>query len=143
MRILFLSMLVFHVVAGVLGIGSIVSVALLATMARRRRRGTAETFFWLRPLLRSSGISLGAMLVTGGILDFAMQGVFRSSWWFRGSVLLLLVTGALHGLSRRAMRTVAVNEASNDVVLRRVERIAYAMCVLIVAITVLMVVKPF
>jgi hypothetical protein len=49
----------------------------------------------------------------------------------------------LHGLSRRAMRTVAVNEASNDVVLRRVERIAYAMCVLIVAITVLMVVKPF
>ena len=72
-----------------------------------------------------------------------MQGAFRSSWWFRGSVLLLLVTGALHGLSRRAMRTVAVNEATNDVVLRRVERIAYAMCVLIVAITVLMVVKPF
>jgi hypothetical protein len=143
MRILFLSMLVFHVVVGVLGIGSILSVAILATMARRRRCGTAEAFSWLRPLLRSSGVSLGAMLVTGGILDFAAQGAFRPSWWFRGSVLLLLVTGALHGLSRRAMRPVAVNEASNNVVLRRVERIAYAMCVLILAITVLMVLKPF
>jgi uncharacterized membrane protein len=143
MRILFLSMLVLHVVVGVLGIGSIASVALLATMARRSRRGAAEVFSWLRPLLRSSAISLGAMLVTGGILNFAVQGAFRSSWWFRGSVLLLLITGALHGLSQRTMRPVAVNEANNDVALRRVERIAYAMCALIVAITVLMVVKPF
>jgi hypothetical protein len=143
MRTLFLSMLVLHVVVGILGIGSIASVAILATTARKSGRGAAETFSWLRPLLRTSAVSLGVMLVTGGILDFAVKGAFRSSWWFRGSVLLLIVTGALHGLSRRTVRSGVTTEVNSDIMLRRVERVAYAMCALILAITVLMVVKPF
>ncbi len=140
---LFIATLVLHVLVAVPGLGSIASIAIITTTARRGRRGTTEAFAWLGPLLRLSAISLAAMLVTGGILDLAAQGAFRPSWWFRGSVLLLIATGALHGQARRTVRLGLVHETTADPVLWRVERITYAMCALIVAITFLMVVKPF
>jgi hypothetical protein len=74
------------------------------------------------------------MFITGILLDLAAGGAFREAWWFRGSALLLFATGALHGLTRRSLRSGG---------LRRVERFAYGMCALLGAITVLMEVKPF
>jgi len=139
---LFVTTLVLHVLVAVLGIGSIASVAIIAATARRSRRSTKETFSWLSPLLRYSAISLAAMLVTGILLDLAARGAFRHSWWFRGSALLLLAIGALHGQGRRAVRSGLADEANGSVALRRVERIGYAMCALVLAITILMVVKP-
>jgi uncharacterized membrane protein len=94
-------------------------------------------------LLRLSAVSLAVMLVTGILLDFAAQGGFRHSWWFKGSALLLLVTGALHGQGRRAVRSGLADGGNGYAALRRIERIGYAMCVLVLAITILMVVKPF
>ncbi len=94
---LFVPTLVLHVLVAVLGLGSIASVAIIAATARRSRRGAKEIFSWLGPLLRYSAISLGAMLVTGILLDLAAQGTFRHYWWFRGSALLLVAIGALHG----------------------------------------------
>lgn len=135
--------LVVHVLVAVLGLGSIASVAVVAATARRAGRDPTEVLPWLRPLLRYSAFSLAAMLVTGILLDLAAKGAFREAWWFRGSVLLLIATGVLHAQARRAVRLGGVKEASGDAVLRRVERIAYGMCALIVAITVLMEVKPF
>jgi len=83
------------------------------------------------------------MLVTGILLDLTVEGAFRHYWWFKGSALLLLATGALHGLGRRTVRWGLRNEANADTALRQVECIGYAMCALVLAITILMVVKPF
>ena len=81
------------------------------------------------------------MLVTGVLMDGVTHGAFHDWWWFRGSALLLVATGALHGQARRTIRLGVGRDG--DAVLRRVERIAYAMCVLVAAITVLMEAKPF
>jgi hypothetical protein len=120
-----------------------VAVVIIAATARTSRQKTKEIFSWLSPLLRFSAVSLAAMLVTGILLDVGAQGIFRHSWWFRGSALLLLATGALHGQGRRAVRFGLADGRNGDAALRRVERIGYAMCALVLAITILMVVKPF
>lgn len=142
MSYLFLPLLVLHIVVAVLGLGSITSVVIIAATARRNHR-TAEALWWLGPVLRVSVISLVTMLLSGGLLDFAAHGAFHKSWWFRGSVLLLLVAGALHGQLRRAVRWGLRSEDNADAALRRVEPVGYGMCALMIVITVLMVVKPF
>lgn len=128
---LYTPILALHVVVAVMGLGSIASVAIVTATARTTG---ADALPWLSPLLRYSAISLAAMLVTGILLDLTAKGAFRQAWWFRGSALLLLATGALHGQARRAFRAG---------VLRRVEGMAYGMCALILTITILMEVKPF
>jgi hypothetical protein len=140
---LYTPVLIAHVLVAVLGLGSIVSIAVVVATARRAGRGRTEVLPWLGPLLRYSGFSLAAMLVTGIVLDLAAHGAFRESWWFRGSAVLLIATGVLHARTRRVVRLGFAKEAGGDAVLRRVERMAYGMCTLIVAITVLMEVKPF
>jgi hypothetical protein len=136
-------LLVIHVLVAVLGLGSTASVAVVAATARKVGRGSTDIPAWLRPLLRYSSISLAAMLVTGVLMDIAASGAFHDWWWFRGSALLLVATGVLNAQARRAVRgTLAIGEGA-DAVLRRVERIAYAMCALIAATTVLMELRPF
>jgi hypothetical protein len=142
-RSLYASVLAVHVIVAILGLGSIASVALVASAARRAGRGLTDVLPWLGPLLRASGISLGIMLITGVLLDVVVGGTFHERWWFRGSALLLIVTGVLHGLARRTVRRPLPTAEDRDAALRRVERIAYGMCALIAAITVLMEVKPF
>jgi hypothetical protein len=137
---LYTAALVIHLVVAVLGLGSIASIAIVAATARRPGHDTKAVPPWLEPLLRYSVFSLGAMLVTGILLDLAAKGAFRGMWWFRGSALLLLATGAMHGLARR---TVRAGEGSSAAGLRRIEQLAYGMCALIVVITVMMKVKPF
>jgi hypothetical protein len=140
---LYLPALVTHVLVAILGLGSVVSVALTAATIRRTGRGASEAATWLRPLLRLSAFSLAGMLVSGVLLNAAAGGVFHHAWWFRGSVLLLVATGALHARARRALRTEPANDQEASLVLRRVERIAYGMSSLIATITVLMELKPF
>jgi uncharacterized membrane protein len=140
---LYVPVLALHVIVAVLGIGSIASVALVAGTGRRAGRGATDVSASLQPLLRYSAISLAVMLVTGALLDFFAGGAFHEQWWFRGSALLLVATGALHGQARRAVRAGLANTGKGDVMLRRVERIAYLMCALVAVIAVLMEVKPF
>lgn len=141
---LYLPILAIHVIVAVLGLGSIASVALVSATARRAGRGSTDAAAWLQPLLRYSALSLAAMLVTGALLDFTAGGAFHEFWWFRGSAILLIATGALHGQARRAMRVGLANEGrGGDVMLRRIERIAVIMCALIAVIAILMEVKPF
>jgi hypothetical protein len=139
----FVPLLALHASTAVVGLGSILSVALVAAAARRAGGGSAEASTWLRPLLRFSGISLGTMLVTGILMDIAAGGAFHEWWWFRGSVLLLVVTGVLHARARRSVRRGLERDIERDATLRGIERLAYAMSALIAAITVLMEVKPF
>jgi hypothetical protein len=131
---LYSSLLVIHVIVAILGVGSIASVAIVAATARRAGHASAQVLQSIAPLLRYTVFSLAAMLVTGILLDLAAHGAFHESWWFRGSALLLVATGALHGFARRAMRSGALG---------RVEWIAYGMCALVAVITMLMEVKPF
>ena len=138
---LYTSVLVAHVLVAVLGLGSIASVAIVASAARRVGRGSAEVPTSLGPLLRYSGFSLGVMLATGILLGLASGGAVHAAGWFRVSALLLVATGILHAQARRVVRRgVAEN---GDLTLRRVERIAYGMCALIAVIAALMEVKPF
>jgi hypothetical protein len=140
---LYTSLLVVHVLVAILGLGSIASIAIVAASAGRAGRRPAEALTWLGPLLRYSAFSLGAMLVTGILLGAASAGAVYEAWWFRGSALLLVPTGALHGRARRAVRLGLATEGSGDLVVRRVARLAYAMCALIAVIAGLMEVKPF
>jgi uncharacterized membrane protein len=142
--------LVTHVLVAILGVGSIASIAFVTTTARRSGREPSDLSTWLSPLFRISAFSLLIMLITGATLDYLVGGAFHHMWWFRVSFLLLLVTGALHGGTRRTVRTgLAAQPASGSgsasaaASLRRVERLAYAMCFLIAAITALMEAKPF
>jgi hypothetical protein len=143
MTSLFTPTLVAHVLVAVLGLGSVVSIAIVAALARKGRRDSAEVLPWLIPLLRYSAFSLAAMLATGILLDLAAKGAFHGSWWFRGSALLLVATGALHGQARRTVGLGSAEKANSDAVLRRIERLAFAMSILIAGISVLMEVKPF
>jgi hypothetical protein len=138
----FTSVLALHVVVAVLGVGSIASIAIVAGASRRAGRVTDEVLLTLGSLLRASGISLGVMLVTGVLLNLAAGNGFSATWWFRGSALLLVATGVLHGIARRTVRA-APASADRGSALRRVEGLAYAMCALIAVIAVLMELKPF
>jgi hypothetical protein len=135
--------LLLHVLVAVLGLGLIGSVTLVAGAARRIIPTPANLLQWLDPVLKYSGISLAMMLVTGVLLDLAASGSFRGFWWFRGAALLLLLAGTLHGQTLRAVRQFHLGKADIDTILRKVERLGYAMCALIVAITVMMEVRPF
>jgi uncharacterized membrane protein len=140
---LYLVALVTHVLVAILGLGSVVSVALMARTARRSGRGAAEVSAWIRPLLRLSQFSLAGMLLSGIAIIFAAGGGYHRAWWLRLSVLLLVVTGALHASARRALKNEPANEHDAALVLQRVERIAYGMSSLIATITILMELKPF
>ena len=142
--VFFMPVLVLHVVVAVLGLGSILAIAVVSATARRAGVRSADIAAWLGPLLRYSAFSLAAMLVTGVLMDLTTRGAFHSWWWFRASALLLVVIGALHGVARRAVaRGLAAERGRDDEMLRRVERIAYTMSALIAAITILMEAKPF
>jgi hypothetical protein len=134
-KYLYSSLLVIHVVTAILGVGSIASVVIVAVAGRKAGHAStqisAQISASIAPLLRYFAYSLAAMLVSGILLDLAAHGAFHEFWWFRGSVLLLLATGALHGWARR---TVAP---------QRLEQIAIGMCALVAMITMLMEVKPF
>ena len=132
-----------HAVAAVLGLGLITAVAIAASVAGRSRPAVNETLAWLRPLLRYSAFSLAAMLVTGVLLDVAVSGAWSRTWWFRGSVLLLIATGALHGRTRAIVCKDLSTGSGTEAALLRVSRMAFGMCGLIAVITVLMEVKPF
>lgn len=139
----YLVALVTHVLVAILGLGSVVSVAIMAAMVRRTGHGAAEVSVWIRPLLRLSAFSLAGMLLTGIAIIAAAGGGYHRAWWLRASVLLLVVTGALHARARRALKTEPASEHDARLALQRVERIAYAMSLLIATITVLMELKPF
>jgi hypothetical protein len=140
---LYLIALVTHVLVAILGLGSVVSIALITATVRRTGRGAVEAAAWLRPLLRLSAFSLAGMLITGVLIIYAAGGGYHRAWWLRASVLLLVVTGVLHARARRALRKEPANDDEARLALWRIEWMAYGMSSLIATITVLMELKPF
>lgn len=143
MSLLFMPALVLHVAVAVLGLGTILALGLVASAAGKVGRGGEQAALLLAPLLRSSALSLGAMFVTGILIDVAAGGSFHDWWWFRGSAVLLVLTGVLHGLTRRIARRGLGSDAGREATLRGIARLAYVMSMLLAVIVVLMEVKPF
>jgi hypothetical protein len=118
-----------HVVVAVLAIGLVGAIPLTARLARQ----TAGAAALLRALMRVLQVGLATMVLTGGLLDFAVAGGYHHMRWFRASMALLVFLGFSTGRARAALRR---DE------LRGVERWGWAMCASVAAITVLMQLKP-
>ena len=83
---LYLIALLTHVLVAILGLGSVVCIALIAAAARRAGRNAAEAAAGLRPLLRLSAFSLAIMLISGMVMVSSAGGGFHGAWWVRLSV---------------------------------------------------------
>ncbi len=113
-----------HVVVAILGVGQLAAVAVVS--------GTADPRTIIS-LTRNARLSLLVMFLTGAALDFTSGGLFHERLWFRGSALLLLLTGVLIWRAQKAARAAQPN---------RVRGMAWAMCGMVAVITVLMELKP-
>src|SRR5262249_23273010 len=119
-----------HAVFATLGVGPVLAVVLCA------RSDTAAARTDLRRLLWWTSLGLVALLVSGGVaLRLGAGRAFVHMWWFRVSVALFLVLGALVGRTRRALR-------KTDASLRDVQRMGWLMCALVAVIVFLMKAKP-
>lgn len=119
--------LCLHVIAAILGLGSIVGTLVVAG-------SEPPVPELLRRFGRRTNLALVAMLLTGAGVEAASGGAFHEALWFRISFALLLVLGALQALAARLLRSGRY---------RGVGRTAGAMCALVAIVTVLMEAKPW
>jgi hypothetical protein len=125
-----------HAAIAVLGTGQLAAIAVVAK-AGREGTAAARTIPIIGKLASTATWSLVLLLLTGALAMYVGTAFFLQMWWLRISMVLFLVLGALSGQVRRAVRH--GDEAS----LPRIERLAWAMCVLLFAIVVLMETKPW
>ena len=111
MSVAFTPLLAAHVVVAVVGLGSILAVAIVSAAGRRATHPEAAIAA-LGPLLRGGVVSLAIMVVTGVAIDVAMRGAFQARWWFRLSLVLTVVIGAMHAVARRTVRQMAAAEGT-------------------------------
>lgn len=125
-----------HAAIAVLGTGQL---AAIAVVARTGRAHTVEprTFTVIGRLANATSWSLVLLLLTGAAAMWVGTSFFAHMWWLRIAVLLFFVLGGLTGQVRRAARRA---EAAS---LPRIERQAWAMCVVLFVIVLLMEAKPF
>src|SRR5262245_12448925 len=128
-----------HVVVAILGLGQIAGMLVVA----RRADGPVAATTWttLEDLVRGTTWSLGLLLVTGALVEYLAGVPFHETWWFRISFGLLLVIGAINGVTRRALRK--RDKTQDAAVLARVRRGAWAMCAGVATVAVLMEAKPW
>lgn len=113
-----------HVIVAVLGVGQLAALAVTA--------GKAEALA-LFPLVRNARLALVTMFVTGAALDFMSGGAFHERLWFRGSVILLVITGVLSWRAQKAARAARPGQ---------VRALAWGMCGAVALITMMMELKP-
>lgn len=113
-----------HVVVAILGVGQLAALGIVADKADSAT---------LIKLTRNVRLALLLMFVTGALLDFTSGGAFHERLWFRGSALLLLLTGVLSWRAKKAASAAQVGQ---------VRGAAWGMCGMVALITVLMELKP-
>jgi hypothetical protein len=125
-----------HVLTAVLGVGQLVALTRLARPGEEHPPWAA-----MQRLAAGGGLSLGLMLITGILLEYAVNGGYHNSWWFRISVLLFFTLGGVLGWTRRKLRAGASSGDASTLIV--VGRAAWAMCVIIGTIAFLMQIKPW
>jgi hypothetical protein len=132
---------VLHVVVAVLGVGAVGGVTIAISSARRLATPPAQVATWLGPLLRYTRVSLALMMVTGVWMEVVAGGAHRNFWWFRISVLLIVLAFFFQRRATAALANVSAGDGQHA--LRSIERVAWSMCGTIALITALMQIKPF
>jgi hypothetical protein len=133
---LFTAALALHVLAAILGVGPVVVMAIVSSRGPASGELAIERRELLASLNRWVSRALGLMLLTGVVIEIGAGGSFHASGWFRASVLLLVVAGAVNWFTRRRLR-VEVSEG-----IRSVARASWFMCGLVAVITLLMTIRP-
>lgn len=123
-----------HVVVAVIGIGMVGAIPLGARVARRAGADLAALEPFYTPLYRITGTSLFVMLFSGLTLDFLVSGVYHERDWFKAAVVLWVIAGFCLGRTRALLRRGS---------LLGVERFGWAMAACVLAIAILMKLKPF
>lgn len=108
----FVALLSLHVVVAVLGIGPIAMAA----------------FGQVAPPFRLVRAGLAVVMLSGIAMELVSHGMWHDRWWFRLSVLLLVIVAVLVALAQR--RPAARKP------------LALAACAIVAIITILMVWKP-
>jgi hypothetical protein len=137
---LFSASFVAHLIAAIFGVGPIVVMAIVGSRAPATGELALERRELLARLSRWVSLALALMLVTGVAMEIGVGGVFHRTWWYRASVLLLLLAGALVGVAGRRLRT--TEPADVPARIRFAARASRLACALIVAITLLMTLRP-
>jgi hypothetical protein len=127
-----------HVVTAILGVG-LVSGMLVLSLAMDAST-PATTWTSVDRMRRTVGVSLGVVLASGALLEVLAGGPFHGTLWFRASFVLLLLLGALGGVTGRTIRK--RTDIGAETAVRRLRAAASAMCVVVAMVATLMEVKP-
>lgn len=129
-----------HLLVAILGVGPVVAMATVSSHGAPTGEAAIERRKLLAMLSGWVAIAVGVMFVTGVLIEIGAGGSFHRTTWYRASVLLLAVLGALARIARRTVRGEALRDIASDI--RRVARVSWAMCALVGAITLLMALQP-
>jgi uncharacterized membrane protein len=134
-----------HVVVAVFGTGQVGVLALALVPALRANEAARDGLLVvLRRFILWLNVSLVLLLVTGGILDYLMGRTLHTMWWFRISVLLTLVLGALSGrMGRTVRRATGAGGQVGDAAMTQLSTYAWLAFGVAVAIVALMVLRPW
>ena len=124
-----------HVITAILGLGPLAAVTILTAS------GLPLPLLPLQRIMRLVIWSLLIMLITGCVLAGLVRGAFEHAWWLRLSVIIFFILGFLHSRVRRALR--AAGPTLDPDLMRRVNRVLWAMCLCVGTITYLMQAKPW
>jgi hypothetical protein len=132
----FILTLLLHTLAAVLGIGQISAIAVVGSALAGKGGAAPAVIPALERLVRGATWSSLVMLVTGIALDLEVDRAFDRTWWFRGSVLLLVVLGYLLMRAKRALR------GGDAAAVAGAGRLARGMAAIVVLLVGLMILKP-
>ena len=125
-----------HIVTAILGLGQVAAIAVLASSTSVQ----AGSWAALTRLSRGTSWSLGIMMLSGVLVEYALGGPFHDTWWFRLSFLGVVLLGAINGRMGRGLRK--RESAGDERTLNGVVRSAWIMCAITAVIAVAMEIKP-
>jgi hypothetical protein len=126
-----------HVITAIFGLGPLTALAVVTTWPS----STPFPQDRLARLMRIVGWSLLGVLATDCVMIAMTHGALGETRWMKGSFVLFLFLGFLHGLARRQLRR-AQRATPPAPPAKALSRILWAMCVVVATITYLMEAKP-
>jgi hypothetical protein len=130
---------VIHAIVAVGGLGQI---SVLAFLARKPHFAHPEL---MRRLFKAVGGSLVIMLITGVALLWLSDWVYEHTWWFRISVILFLLLGAMHGIGQATVKKIEASGSTlaSSPLIGKLRKVTLIMSLTLMATVFLMEGKPF